>query len=138
MGLKFSLVFKWHLTTRLFANQITFDHSNTRLVWYLDTYCTPKPTMKYISMENFQLQFVGSFFNINWNKCDYLSNNWMSTNKQILQKEKIGSSLHWIISLSFCSFFVQWSMLRRIKAFYQWRHGKSKRFQLRTKVKYVG
>ena len=35
-----SLVFRCHLNTGLFANQTTFDHLNTGLVWNSDGYCT--------------------------------------------------------------------------------------------------
>ena len=37
-------VFKWHSHTRPFGDQTTFDHLNTRLVWYTDPNCKGKLT----------------------------------------------------------------------------------------------
>ena len=37
---KFSLVFKWHSDNRPFGDWTTFNHLNTRLVWYSDPHCT--------------------------------------------------------------------------------------------------
>ena len=38
--LKFTPVFKWHLDTRQYCNQTTYDHLNTRLVRYSDHHRT--------------------------------------------------------------------------------------------------
>ena len=61
----------------------------------------------------------------NWKKYrEMFSTNWLLRNC---------NSLHWIIS-HILFVFVQWSILRCIKAFFMWSHSYSKRFQWRRKV----